>query len=318
VTDANLVLGRLDPDGFAGGQIPLSPDLSAATIEAALASTAGLEMAEAAFGVTEMVDENMANAARVHTVEHGRDVERFTMIAFGGGAPLHACRLCEKLGIDRLIVPPGAGVGSAIGFLRAPFSYEATRGFYQRLDSFDPKAANRLIDELRAEAEAFVASGSTGATETRLTIFMRYTGQGWEIPVQYAADTFTGEDAPALQSAFEAAYRVLFGRTIDGLAVEITNWALNVATPVPPVPRVTPPSKRKPVRSTWTREIFDAGRRETLTASELPRSGMAPGDSIDGPAVITEDETTTIVTAAFRATMQPDGALLIERKEPRP
>ncbi|MCG6883691.1 MAG: hydantoinase/oxoprolinase family protein [Silicimonas sp.] len=314
VTDANLMLGRLDPDGFAGGQIPLAPDLSANAIEAALASTTGLEVADAAFGVTEMVDENMANAARVHTVEHGRDVERFTMIAFGGGAPLHACRLCEKLGIERLIVPPGAGVGSAIGFLRAPFSYEATRGFYQRLDNFDARAANALVEELRSEAEAFVASGSTGATETRLTIFMRYTGQGWEIPVPVSAAAFVAGDEAALESAFEEAYRGLFGRTIDGLAVEITNWALNVATPVPPVPRVAPPAARRDARSDATRSIFDAGRRETLEAWELRRADMATGDSIDGPAVITEDETTTIITAAFRATMQADGALLIERR----
>jgi N-methylhydantoinase A len=133
VTDANLALGRLDPENFAGGAIPLHPDRAEAALK-----TLGLMLDEAAFGITEMVDENMANAARVHTVENGRDIAQFTMVAFGGGAPLHACRLCEKLGLDEALIPPGAGVGSAIGFLQAPVSFEATRGLYQRLDGSTP------------------------------------------------------------------------------------------------------------------------------------------------------------------------------------
>ena len=316
VTDANLILGRLDPDGFAGGKIPLAPDLSATAIEAALSAKTGLPVTEAAFGVTEMVDENMANAARVHTVEHGRDIEHFTMIAFGGGAPLHASRLCEKLGIDRLIVPPGAGVGSAIGFLRAPFSYEATRGMYQRLDNFDAVAVNTMLGELQDEATTFVAAGAGDAeTETRLTVFMRYAGQGWEIPVLPGKTTFATEDAEHLLAAFENAYRTLFGRTIDGLAVEITNWALNIATPVPPTASVDPPKQITEATATRNRPVFDAAEREVLHAREIPRADLTPGATLDGPTVITEDETSTIVTAAYRVTMQHNGALMIERKE---
>ncbi|MEM7597951.1 MAG: hydantoinase/oxoprolinase family protein, partial [Pseudomonadota bacterium] len=239
VTDANLVLGRLDPDGFAGGAIPLDPDLSKTAIHTALSAQTELPVDDAAFGVTEMVDENMANAARVHTVEHGRDIEHFTMIAFGGGAPLHAGRLCEKLGLTCLIVPPGAGVGSAIGFLRAPFSYEATRGLFQRIDAFDHAAVNAALQDLEAEARAFVSAGAQGAeTTSKLTVFMRYSGQGWEIPVPYNATHFAPGDEAALVTAFEAAYRTLFGRVIEGLAVEVTNWSLTVATSERPTPRV--------------------------------------------------------------------------------
>ena len=172
----------------------------------------GLSVGEAAFGVTEMVDENMANAARVHAVENGRDIEHFTMIAFGGGAPLHACRLCEKLGIDRLIVPPGAGVGSAIGFLRAPFSYEATRGLFQRLDAFDAGAVNAALSQMREEAAGFVARGAGDrATEVRLTAFMRYSGQGWEIAVPLAWREFSGGgragDPGGVRGGLHAAFR---------------------------------------------------------------------------------------------------------------
>ncbi|MEM8774033.1 MAG: hydantoinase/oxoprolinase family protein [Pseudomonadota bacterium] len=316
VTDANLILGRLDPDGFAGGKIPLSSDFSSKAVQTTLCKKTELSLSEAAFGVTEMVDENMANAARVHTVEHGRDIEHFTMIAFGGGAPLHASRLCEKLGIERLIIPPGAGVGSAIGFLRAPFSYEATRGHYQRLDGFNANAANTVIAELQDEAHTFVVAGAGAAeTESRLTLFMRYAGQGWEIPVIVEKKTFNTGDAPMLLEAFESAYRTLFGRIIDGLAVEITNWALNVATPLPATSYVKKPKNTSDASSIRTRPVFDAALREKREATEVRRDTMIFGARVDGPAVIVEDETSTIVTAAYRATMQTDGALLIERKE---
>ncbi|MEO0371514.1 MAG: hydantoinase/oxoprolinase family protein [Pseudomonadota bacterium] len=315
VTDANLILGRLDPKGFAGGKIPLDPGLSRQAVDGALANGLDVSITDAAFGVTEMVDENMANAARVHTVEHGRDIEHFTMIAFGGGAPLHASRLCEKLGVDRLIIPPGAGVGSAIGFLRAPFSYEATRGFYLRLDAFDASAVNAMLEELDGEASRFVEAGA-GAAEVghNLTVFMRYAGQGWEIPVLPGKARFEESDAALLHAKFEQAYRTLFGRTIDGLAVEITNWALNVATQVAEVGRVAPPKDITTIDSPATRQTFDAKRRETMTATEMRRADMAAGTTLIGPAVITEDETSTIITASFAATMQTDGAILITRK----
>lgn len=316
VTDANLVLGRLDPAAFAGGKIPLDTALSVDAISNDLAGMLQVSTTEAAFGVTEMVDENMANAARVHTVEHGRDIEHFTMIAFGGGAPLHASRLCEKLGIEKLIVPPGAGVGSAIGFLRAPFSYESTRGYYQRLDGLDISAVNAMLDELDDEATTFVKSGAGDApTAQSLTVFMRYAGQGWEIPVLAGKSRFQAGNAQFLLEKFEEAYRTLFGRTIDGLHVEITNWALKVATRIEDVEAVAPPATCRSAETSNKRQTFDAGRRATMSAQEVRREDLSPGTTIEGPAVITEDETSTIVSASFRATMQTDGALLIARKE---
>ena len=315
VTDANLLLGRLDPDNFAGGAITLSTQAAADAVDARLARPLDLKAAEAAFGVTEMVDENMANAARVHTVENGRDIEHFTMIGFGGGAPLHACRLCEKLGIKELIIPPGAGVGSAIGFLKAPFSYEATRGLFQRLDQFDAQAVNAALIELKAEATAFVSAGAKDATTaTQLTAFMRYAGQGWEIPVVLPYKTFTDADQADVFAAFEAAYRRLFGRVIDGLAIEITNWSLVVASVLPetpPVERHASGASLKPLRM---RQFFDAALRKTVDAQEVERAAMTAGQVVDGPAIIIENETTTIVTSGFRAIGQGDGSLRLIRK----
>ena len=316
VTDANLLLGRLDPANFAGGTIPLIVAAATGAVTADLARPLQTTTQEAAFGVTEMVDENMANAARVHTVENGRDIERFTMIGFGGGAPLHACRLGEKLGIKDIIIPPGAGVGSAIGFLKAPFSYEATKGLFQRLSDFDATAINAALLALRAEATAFVAAGADAApTSTRLTAYMRYSGQGWEIPVPLAFDTFTDADAAMILAAFDENYRTLFGRTIDGLGVEITNWSLVVASDVPPPAAVTRRTDGALIAADRTRKFFDAGLRKMVDASEVTRAAMTAGQMIDGPAVIVEDETTTIVTSAYRAIGQDDGSLLLTRKE---
>lgn len=314
VTDANLLLGRLDPDNFAGGDIALSVADAERAMAARLGAATGLAPSDAAFGVTEMVDENMANAARAHAVENGRDIAAFTMIAFGGGAPLHACRQCEKLGIDTLLIPPGAGVGSAIGFLRAPFSYEASRGLFQRLDDFDETTVNAVLRQLEAEARAFVVAGAGDApTQNRLTAFMRYAGQGWEIPVILPFRTFSPADRDMIRGAFETTYRKLFGRTIDGLAIEITNWSLMVAaTREAPAavtrrePEGTPPPQAP-------RRFFDAALRRMVDAAEVRRSDMTPGARIQGPAVIVENETSTVVTSAFSAVGQADGSLLLVR-----
>ncbi|MEM1050173.1 MAG: hydantoinase/oxoprolinase family protein [Pseudomonadota bacterium] len=314
VTDANLVLGRLDPDHFAGGAIRLETTASTTAIADRLD---GLAPDEAAFGITEMVDENMANAARVHTVENGRDIEQFTMIAFGGGAPLHACRQCEKLGIGSLLIPPGAGVGSAIGFLKAPFSYTASRGYFQRLDAFDADAVNAVLTELESEARAFVAKGAGAAgTTTRLTLAMRYSGQGWEIPVIFPFEPLGKSHVPRLLSAFEAAYRTLFGRIIDDLAVEITDWSLTVATDLPDVARAERFGAGDTAANGRTREFYDAALRQTVTAHVIDRSTLAPGQSVPGPAAIVEDETTTIATSAYVVIAQGDGSLLLQRKAP--
>ncbi len=157
VTDADLTLGRLDPDRFAGGSIALSAQAASEALARDVGTPLGLDAPTAALAVSEMVDEAMASAARVHAVEQGEDPAAYAMIAFGGAAPLHAARLCETLGIDRFLVPPGAGVGSALGFLRAPAAFEATRSRVLRLSAWDETAAREVIDALTDEARAFVA-----------------------------------------------------------------------------------------------------------------------------------------------------------------
>ena len=323
VTDANLVLGRLSADTFGAPGIDLSDDAARGALDSDVADLLGLDTDEAAAGVAEVVDENMANAARVHAVENGKDVARYTMIAFGGGAPLHAGRLCDKLAVDELLVPPGASVGSAIGFLRAPFAYEALRSHHAIAAEFDHRSANRMLAELAEEATNFVTgalaasddAGDPPVLETERWAFMRYAGQGWEIPVRLDAAPFDHLGGEFLANRFEKAYEEFFGRAIAGLAIEAIGWSVRVATRQRPVERVTRIEAAREVAVERTRAIHDAGTDAVVEAAVVERDALSPGDRVTGPAVIVESQTTTWVSSSRQAVLQADGCLLLTRRE---
>ncbi|AZO13655.1 hydantoinase/oxoprolinase family protein [Mesorhizobium sp. M2A.F.Ca.ET.043.05.1.1] len=317
ITDADLVLGKLDPDNFAGGAIKLDTSASEQAIMRDIGERLSLDALAIAFGICEVVDENMANAARVHAVENGKNISDNLMIAFGGAAPLHAARLCEKLGIDQCIVPRGAGVGSAIGFLKAPFGYEALASKLTRLSRFKPAEVNALLADLKASAEGFVRSGASGRIVCEITAFMRYAGQGWEIPVPLADEPF-GEDAVAkLKDLFETSYQRFFGRAIeglDGLEIEIVTWSVKATDVRPAVTRHELTTGRKKSEPTTTRVVFDPATGAPQTYGIVERDTLCVGDRVAGPAVIVERETSTVVTTSFDAVIQSDGAILLTRK----
>jgi N-methylhydantoinase A len=310
VTDADLVLGKLDPNNFAGGSIQLHADSSADALVNVLGKTLDMDAQTAAFGLAEVVDENMANAARVHAVENGEDLSEYTMIAFGGAAPLHAGRLCEKLGVDRLLVPTGAGVGSAIGFLRAPFSFEANRSVYMKLSDFKPDVIKSLLTELQDEATGFVRScDATSDIISEFKVYMRYTGQGWEIPISLSAEQATLPDADTFLKLFEADYSALFGRTVDGMDVEITVWSVNATTPPEQVAQIALASDTGAATVAGQRALFDPALATVSDAQVVLRNDMKTGQTVQGPAVVTEDETTIIVPSSRQVTAQPDGTI---------
>jgi N-methylhydantoinase A len=320
ITDADLVLGKIDPDNFAGGAIRLSQEKAETAIARDVGDRLGLDPLAAAFGIGEVVDENMANAARVHAVENGKNISDFLMVAYGGAAPLHAARLCEKLGIDRCLIPPGAGVGSAIGFLRAPFGYEALVSKITRLSSFDAGAINTMLAELKATAEGFVRQGAKGPLKREITGFMRYVGQGWEIPVALPDGDFTAADIARLRDEFRAAYARFFGRAIDGMAdleIEIVTWSVKVQDERPAPIGLTLTTGGTMTPAPVTRPVFDPATGQSLTTGIVERLSMAPGVQVSGPVVIVERETSTVVTSGFDVVMQGDGSLLIIRKEAR-
>jgi N-methylhydantoinase A len=319
VTDADLVLGKLDPDNFAGGSIQLYAEQSRAALIAELGDILDMDALTSAFGLAEVVDENMANAARVHAVENGEDLSDYTMIAFGGAAPLHAARLCEKLGVDRCLVPQGAGVGSAIGFLRAPFSFEANRSVFMKLSTFEPSLVAGLFAELEEEATKFVRSCDAEADiRAEHKVYMRYSGQGWEIPVPLTPQLASAPNADAFEALFEQEYANLFGRTVDGMEIEITVWSVNATTPSMPSERVSDvPDLPVPI-SIGTRVLFDPAEGTQMTVPVYDRRAFDPGRQADGPSIITEDETTIVVTSSRRATALADGCIDLRRKTKDP
>ncbi len=310
VTDADLVLGKLDPTNFAGGTMTLNTEASAKALSDVLGDPLDMDAPTAAFGLAEVVDENMANAARVHAVENGEDLSEYTMIAFGGAAPLHAGRLCEKLGVARVLVPQGAGVGSAIGFLRAPFSFEANRSVYMTLADFQPDKIKTLLTDLQAEATGFVRNcDATSPILSEFKVYMRYSGQGWEIPITLTQDQAMNPDAATFEARFVEDYVKLFGRAVDGMDIEITVWSVNATTPPETVPRVPEDAGSSAAMSHATRDLFDPALGKFVPASITLRDDMDVGATATGPAIITEDETTIIVPSSRHATRQPDGCI---------
>lgn len=315
VTDADLVLGKLDPDNFAGGSIKLHPDQSRSALSSHVGDTLDMDAVEAAFGVAEVVDENMANAARVHAVENGEDLSEYTMIAFGGAAPLHAGRLAEKLGLERVLVPPGAGVGSAIGFLRAPFSFEANRSVYMKLSDFEPARIKTLLTDLEAEATGFVRTcDEVSPILSEFKVYMRYTGQGWEIPIELTEEQAMNPVAATFEARFIEDYTKLFGRPVAGMDIEITVWSVNATTPPEKVARTIEISGSDRATSVGARLLFDPATATFLNADVVNRFDMKVGERAAGPVAVVEDETTIIVPASRNAIRQPDGCIDIVTK----
>ncbi len=318
VTDANLVLGRYDPARFAGGTMRLDPTAAHDALLARVGGRLGLTAEMAALGVVEMVDENMSNAARVHAIESGKTYEGRTLIAFGGGGPVHACRVAEKVGIGRVLVPSGAGVGSAIGFLRAPVGYEVVRSLYQRFSSFDVVAVNALLADMAAESMAVVSQGSFGAPITQNRVaYMRYVGQGHEIPVPLPARPLGEDDVAVIRAAYDTEYTRFYDRPVPGSDVEIMSYAVVVATVPEDEPDVSvavddaafaleaTPVRMQLVRDTTTGEVSPW--------SVYDRTSLVPGVQIVGPAVIAEDETSTLVSQGWSAMVNSLGYIELTR-----
>jgi len=316
VTDSDLILGKLDPAGFAGGSIPLYTERATQALDIHIGSKLDMEAVEAAWGVVEMVDENMANAARVHAVENGEDLSEYTMIAFGGAAPLHAARLCEKLGIRRCLIPQGAGVGSAIGFLRAPFSFEANNSVFMQLSSFDPVRVKQLFADMEKEASAFVRSCDQDANiKTEYKVYMRYAGQGWEIPVPLTVQHITKPDTADYKACFEREYEQLFARTVAGMEIEITVWSVNAYTEPPEVRPIQQQGHQRTLETTNTRPLFDPALSTFVNATVAQRDAVKDTTQIIGPAMLTEDETTIIVPSSRDAVACDDGTIVVFAKQ---
>jgi N-methylhydantoinase A len=315
VTDANLALGRYDAASFAGGALALDTAAAERALSAHVGGKLGLEAPMAALGVVEMVDENMANAARVHAIESGKTYDGRSVIAFGGGGPVHGYRVCEKIGVRRMLVPSGAGVGSAIGFLRAPVAYEVVKSLYTRFARFDLGGVNALLAAMSAEASSVVAKGSFGAEtrESRLA-YMRYVGQGHEIAVPLPARALTEADVAELRRLYDAEYARFYDRPVPGSDVEVLSFAVTVATLVEdaePVAEVADAPAPAPIR---VQKVRDTATGEVRDWAVYDRTAMAPGATVQGPCIVAEDETSTLVGPGWACRMDGLGYLELVRE----
>ena len=316
VTDANVVLGRIDPASFAGGKIALSARAAEDAIHRDIAKPLSVDLSSAALGIVEMVDENMANVAREHAAERGMDVaDGRTMIAFGGSAPLHAARLASKLGISTIIIPVDAGVASAVGFLRAPVAYEVLRTSPYRLGALDGAAVDKLLDAMTEEARGFVRAGAPGvALSVRRRAFMRYLGQRHEILVRLPEGQIAAVDTAQLRATFEESYRRQFGRIIPKLEIEVLSWSVIVETAGSEVRPAQPVHEAAVSGDVRNKPLLDPETAERIQSRVFQRSELAPGAFLDGPAVIVENDTSTIVPRGFRLTVNSHAYLVMTRR----
>ena len=319
VTDADLALGRIDADNFAGGSITLDTQAANAALAAQIGAPLALSAEMAAFGISEIVDETMANAARVHAVERGKVVAGHTLIAFGGAAPLHASRLAEKLSISTVLIPQNAGVGSAVGLLRAPIAYEVVRSRYLKLKDFDPKMVNQLFSELREEAHEVVSAAAPpeAISETRL-LYMRYVGQGHEIAVPIPNHDLSHDGSALIQEAFNKVYRAQYERTIPDAQVEVLTWALTLSADNKTSIRdetVPVHEEKHAVAGLGLRDVFNPEGDEPLRVPVFDRDSLEPGDVFQGPCIVVEKDTSTYVSPVFVGMLDQRGTIVLKRSE---
>ena len=297
VTDADLYLGYLNPDYFLGGEMALDMDTVEKAIFEKVAKPLGLSALEAAIGIHNIVNENMAAATRMHLAEKGRDPRRYDMIAFGGAGPVHAYGLAKILKLRKLVVPLGAGVTSALGFLVAPPAIDYVRSYVARLEDLDWAHLNTLFSEMETDARALLAEAGVSGDDVTITCSaeMRHVGQGFEISVPVPNGKLTPDSLSELRESFFDSYQKLFERTVRDVGIEAMSWRLAASGPNPEISL-----------------DFGSGGGETGTALKgtrqvyFPETGFVECDVYDryalraddrftGPAVVEERESTTVI-----------------------
>ncbi len=312
VTDANLLLGLLDAEVFAGGTMRLDPQAASRAV-GELAEAVGLALPAAADGIHAVVNETMAAAARVHVAEHGRDARDFALLVTGGGGPLHGCEVARRLGIRRLVCPPAAGVASALGLLLAPARVDRVRTLARELDHITPEALEAAFRRLEEEADAVVAAtiGAEAPRRIRRSADMRFAGQGYEIVAALPGGPYGADAHPVLRAAFLAAYDAIFARRPPVKGIEVVNIRVSVSA--------APPGR--PLEPGM--ELGEAERRERRLrpgGAEMPvpviqRRSLRPGARLSGPALVEDGMSTLVLPPETEAMMEASGNLVVTLSE---
>jgi len=318
VTDADLVLGYLNPNNFLGGRLKLDQASAFSAIESRLAAPLGMSVIEAAAGLVALANENMATAARLHVAERGKDPLRYALMAFGGAGPVHAFGVAQALRLKRIIYPIGAGALSAFGFLVAPAATRLVRGYVSRVDSIDWSLVDRLFNEMRSEALATMMQTGVMASQVRMrmSVDMRYSGQGHELDILIGdGDILRNHDGVALREAFESAYFQLFSMRLETLAVETLNWRLLCEGPAAeaPLSSLAAPTVGSAASATLARRsIYLPSEARFVDAPVYDRYRLARGNRFDAPAIVEERESTVVLNGRARVQVDSNANLIVE------
>jgi N-methylhydantoinase A len=319
VTDADLLLGYLDPDYFLGGTMKLDAAGARRGIEERVAKPLGVPLLDAVWGIHDLINETMAAAAKTHIAERGGNPQLVTVAAFGGAGPVHAYGLAHKLGAPRLIVPPNAGVGSATGFFTAPRAFDLVRSHKVPFNTADFAKLEALFRELEAEGERTLrTAGATGQVAFARTVEARFIGQGSETPLPIPDGDFAKLDAGALRRRFDAAYEKLYGRTYPESPVEFVNFCVRASLPVKllELPRLAVKG-RAPDALKGERKAYCGRASDFIPHAVYDRYRLPPGAEVAGPAIFEERESTVIVGDGARARVDEFGFLWIDLPKER-
>ena len=317
VTDADVLIGYLNPDYFADGTIKLDVDAARKAYEP-LADSLNLSVDRMAWGVHQLVNENMAAAARVHGAERGLEIRRYTMVATGGAGPVHACGVAEKLSVKQVIVPPLAGVGSAFGFMTAPISFDFTRSYVSPLDRLNLAELNTILDDLENEGRSIVEAAGvpSQAIMVQLSIDMRYVGQGYEVRVPFDKQTLNPSHIAQIQVAFEDEYKQFYGQLANGVPIEAVNWRVVISSPKPEIGKLSLESDDSVTNTAYTsRPVIFKAENEPHQTPVYRRNALSINWQANGPLIIEEAASTTVVLPGWIARVDTSGCLVLTHEE---
>lgn len=306
----------LNPVYFLGGKMALDLNRAGTAVQR-LSKRLGMGVNRMAWGIHRMVNENMANAARVHAAERGIDIRGYTMVATGGAGPAHACGVAERLGISTVIVPPTAGVSSAFGLMLAPISFDFARSYVSRLEALDYARLNTLFEEMETEGADVLREAGVVPSQMRIerTADMRYVGQGHEIGIPIPCGRLGPEELDEIREGFDTEYIRKFTRTCEGVEIESVHWRVRMSGPKPDVgdpesPPLPGGGAVKGVRPV----LFDA-ETGPEPAPVFDRYRIDPGFRATGPAIVEEAESTAVVPHGWSFAVETCGSLLLTRVE---
>jgi len=316
ITDADVVLGFLDPDYFLGGEMRLDKAAAVKAMEP-MADRLKIDPIEVAAGIVEVANENMAIATRIHIAELGMDPRKFSMIAFGGAGPVHAVQVARKIGLKRVIVPQGAGTLSAMGILVAPPAIDYTHAYVSRLDEIDWGRLNAIYAEMEQRGAVVLKDAGVKPEEMRFErkADMRYVGQGYEISVPIPGGTLRAETAKRIEDAFWKEYQRLYGRYLDNVTLEGVAWRVWAQGPLPTIELKVGETLRNGSEETplkGRRNVYFPEKKTFFNTNVYDRYRLDPGERFSGPAIVEERESTMVTGPDSSCHIDEFGSLIVE------